>query len=45
MIGISGSAGWEYGHLVTSESPTTEPMDVRVAAHLAAVEVMVEAQV
>ena len=33
------------GHLVTSESPTTQPMDVRVAAHLAAVEVMVEAQV
>jgi len=31
------------GHLVTSESPTAQPMDVRVAAHLAAVEVMVEA--
>ena len=28
-------------HLVTSESPTAQPMDVRVAAHLAAVEVMV----
>ena len=33
------------GHLVTSESPTAQPMDVRVAAHLAAVEVMVEANV
>ena len=33
------------GHLVTAESPTTQPMDVRVAAHLAAIEVMVEAQV
>ena len=31
------------GHLVTSESPTTQPMAVRVAAHLAAVEVMVAA--
>ena len=33
------------GHLVTSESPTTQPMGVRVAAHLAAIEVMVEANV
>ena len=31
------------GHLVTSETPTAQPMDVRVAAHLAAIEVMVEA--
>ena len=33
------------GHLVTSESPTAQPMDVRVAAHLAVIEVMVEANV
>ena len=31
------------GHLVTSESPTAQPMNVRVAAHLVAIEVMVEA--
>ncbi|MDE2722361.1 MAG: hypothetical protein OXI59_03195, partial [Gemmatimonadota bacterium] len=30
------------GHLVTSESPTAQPTDVRVAALLAAVEVLVE---
>ena len=33
------------GHLVTSETPTAQPMDVRVAAHLATIEVMVEASV
>ena len=33
------------GHLVTSESPTAQPIGVRVAAHLAAIEVMVEANV
>ena len=33
------------GHLVTAESPTAQPMGVRVAAHIAAIEVMVEANV
>ena len=33
------------GHLVTSESPTGQDMAVRVAAHLAAIEVMVEGNV
>lgn len=30
------------GHLVTTETPTARPMHVRVAAHLAAIEVMIE---
>ena len=30
------------GHLVTTETPTAQPMQVRVAAHLAAIEVMIE---
>lgn len=29
------------GHLVTTETPTTQPMPVRVAAHLAAIEAMI----
>lgn len=29
------------GHLVTTESPTTHPMSIRVAAHLAALDVMI----
>ena len=33
------------GHLVTSETPTAQPMEVRVAAHLTAIKVMVEANV
>ena len=33
------------GHLVTAESPTEKDMDMRVSAHLAVLEVMVEANI